>query len=299
MELRNLKTFQLAAEKLNFTQAAKLLNLSQPAVTAQIRSLENEIGHPLFFRIGKQTFLTSKGAIMKRYADRLFTSLDEMRRELSDPDPSGTVRLVIAASETFCTHYFPMIIRKYLDHFPGSGIRLVSCDSDQVITGIDSNEYDIGIISGTYHKTGITNVVISEEEDLVLIASQNLARKQKPSELVRHFPFIRYEISGPFHQQMENYIREAGINPQNVIGSSSLEAVKSAVMNDIGIGLISRNLVRSELVAGQLIEIPFNKKPVKIMTSLIIATHKLSDERTMRLIRLIEQNWNAIHTDRL
>ncbi|MCQ2011506.1 MAG: LysR family transcriptional regulator [Sporolactobacillus sp.] len=294
MELRQLKTFQVAAELLNFTQAAKQLNFSQPTVTAQVRALEKEIGHSLFFRIGKQTFLTAHGEIVKHYTDQLFPILDQMDAALHEENQTAN-KLTIAASETFCTHYFPPIIRQFLDAYPEIGIKLVSCTSDKVIAGINSNSFDIGVISGSYMKAGITNVKISEKEDLILIASQTLAEQYADRELLERYPFIKYEIAGPFEEQMNSYMQENGIHPTKIIESSSLEAVKSAVMNDIGVGLISRNLVKKELASRQLYEIPLNKKPIEIQTSLVIATHKLRDQKTMHLIRLIEQNWNTIH----
>lgn len=294
MELRHLKTFQTAAELLNFTKTAKKLNFSQPTVTAQIRSLEQEIGHPLFFRIGNQTFLTAHGEIVRKYADKLFATIDSMHADLQEKSKSSS-KLTIAASETFCTHYFPPIIRQFLEAYPEIGIKLVSCTSDKVIAGIDSNAFDIGIISGSYNKAGVTNVVISEEEDLVLVVSKELHSKHSTQELLEQYPFIKYEIVGPFEQQMNSYIQETGIRSRKIVESSSLEAVKSAVMNAIGVGLISRNLVKKELASRQLYEILLNKKPIRIQTSLIIATHKLGDQKTMHLIRLIEQNWNTIH----
>lgn len=295
MELRNLKTFQTAAEHLNFTKTAKILNFSQPTVTSQIRALEKELKNPLFFRIGKRTYLTPHGKVVKQYADQIFATIDEMNQELSKKNRPASSRLVIAASETFCTHYFPMIIRKFLHETPEVGIKLVSCYSKDVIAGIDSNDFDIGIISGTYRKSGITNIVIADHEDLVLIVSKALYEKYPLSDILDRQPFIKYEIDGPFEQQMQHYIQEAGIKSKKVIESSSLEAVKSAVMNDIGVGLISRNLVKKELAVHQLYEISLNRQPVKIKTSLIIAASKLSDCSTMRLISIIERDWNAIH----
>lgn len=295
MELRNLKTFQIAADFLNFTKTAKALNFTQPTVTSQIRALENELNHPLFFRIGKQTYLTSHGEVVKSYADKIFTMIDEMNQKLAGGDADAERKLIIAASETFCTHYFPYIISLFLNQFPNVNIKLVSCHSNEVIQGIDANLYDIGIISGEYHKSGITNIVISEHEDLVLIASKNIYANYSAQEITDHYPFIKYEIAGPFEEQMRNYMKSAAINPKKVIEFSSLEAVKSAVMNDIGVGLISRNLVKKELISKRLFEIKKTKQPIKIKTSLIIATNKLNVDYTMKLIEMIEENWNAMH----
>lgn len=293
MELRNLKTFRVAAQLLNFTKAAKELNFSQPTVTAQIRMLEKEIGQPLFFRIGKRTYLTSQGRIVKDYADQIFAMLEKMHQELAEQNEPAPGKLTIAASETFCTYYFPSIIRKFLGVSPEMRIRLVSCQSNEVISGIENNAYDIGIISGSLQKSGITSIVISEEEDLIMIVSRKLHNKYTVDKLLSQFPFIRYEIAGPFDRQIQRYINDAGISPGKIIESSSLEAVKSTVMKDIGIGLISRNLVSQELSDHELYEIVLNKQPVKIQTSLIIATSKLMNEQTMNLIRIIQQNWHA------
>lgn len=293
MELRNLKTFRIAAKLLNFTKAAKELNFSQPTVTAQIRALEEETGHPLFFRIGKQTYLTSQGKIVKDYADRIFDMLDSMQKDLSSVNEPLLRKLTIAASETFCTYYFPSIIHRFLGDCPEVTIRLLSCQSNEVIAGIENNVYDIGIISGSLQKSGITNIVISEAEDLILIVSRKLREQHTIPELLERFPFIKYEITGPFDQKIQHYIHDAGINPSRIVESSSLEAVKSSVLSDIGIGLISRNLVARELADHTLSELKLNKEPVKIQTSLIIATSKLMNTQTMNLIRIIQQNWHA------
>ncbi|MFD2618465.1 LysR family transcriptional regulator [Terrilactibacillus laevilacticus] len=296
MELRNLKTFQVAAKHLNFTKAAKELNFTQPTVTSQIQSLENELGKSLFFRIGKQTFLTSSGKIVQDYADQIFHLIEEMDQELIQNEMHKGGKIIIAASETFCTHYFPYIIREFLNDYPKVNIRLVSCHSNKVIEGMESNLYDIGIISGQLDKGGISNIVLSEYEDLVLIASKELGSEEDPETLLANYPFIKYEIDGPFDDSIQTFIKEANIPTDNIIEFSSLEAVKSAVVNNIGIGLISRNLVKKELQSGILFEIKVNHAPVNIQTSLIIAEEKLSFKKVRRLIEIIKSNWERIHS---
>ncbi|MTT32119.1 LysR family transcriptional regulator [Terrilactibacillus sp. BCM23-1] len=296
MELRNLKTFQVAAKHLNFTKAAKELNFTQPTVTSQIQSLENELGKSLFFRIGKQTFLTSSGKIVQDYAEQIFHLIEEMDQALVQSEMNKGGKIIIAASETFCTHYFPYIIREFLNDYPKVNIRLVSCHSNEVIEGMESNLYDIGIISGQLDKGGISNIVLSEYEDLVLIASKELGSEENPETLLANYPFIKYEIDGPFDDSIQTFIKEANISTDNIIEFSSLEAVKSAVINNIGIGLISRNLVKKELQTGILFEIKLNHAPVNIQTSLIIAEEKLSFKKVRRLIEIIKSNWERIHS---
>lgn len=294
MELRNLKTFQLAAEYLNFTKAAQELNFTQPTVTAQIQALEQELNQQLFMRVGKKTFLTPAGEILKHYTDQIFGLIAEIESALAELSlPQG--KISIAASETFCTHYFPPILSHFMKAHPNIQIKLISCHTPQVIEGITRNEFDIGIISGTLQKSGITSLLIAEEE-MLLIVSKQLYNKYSVEELIHEFPFIKYQIDGAFEETMQKFMQTANFNPTKVIDFNSLEAIKRAVLNHVGIGLISENLVKKEILDGELVSLPLTKNPVKINTSLITLEEKSKIASIKSFIDVVQTMWNQIHT---
>lgn len=293
MELRNLKTFQLAATHLNLTKAAQELNFTQPTVTAQIQSLEQELNQQLFLRVGKKTFLTQAGEILKHYTDQIFVLIEETESALTELSlPHG--KLIIAASETFCTNYFPPIISQYMKNHPNVHIKLLSCHTREVMEGIVANKFDIGIISGTLNKSGITNIMIAEE-DLVLVVSKHLYIQYSVDQLLNEFPFIKYRIDGVFEDQMQKYMQEANLSPPKMIEFGSLEAIKRAVLNQIGIGLISKNLVKREIMDGELIALQLTSKPVQVQTSLITLEEKTKMINIKTFIDVVQLMWNKIH----
>lgn len=293
MELRNLKTFQHAAQSLNFTKTAEQLNFSQPAVTAQIQSLEQELKQPLFLRVGKKTYLTPAGEVLKRYTDELFRVIDDIHQafgELSHPHGN----LTIAAYETFCTHYFPPIISEYLKTYENVNIKMFSCPSNEVIRGIESNTYDVGIISGELQRNEIHNVVVAEE-DLVLVVSRELHRSRTVAEIASEFPFIKYRVDGNFDTMMRQYMDATKLSPKKTIEFGSLEAVRRAVLNDIGYALIAQNLVKREIASGDLIPIRLTEASVKVKTSLILLKEK-ADWVTVKTFSEVAQSmWRKIH----
>lgn len=293
MELRNLKTFQLAAEYLNFTKAAQELNFSQPTVTAQIQSLEQELNQQLFLRLGKKTFLTPAGEILKRYTDQIFTLIDGVEAELGElTHPNG--ELTIAASESFCTHYFPSIISEYLKSHPSVNIKLLSCHSNEVIKGIESNKFDIGIISGELIKPGIFNLVVDEDEDLLLVVSKHLHDRYPVEELIHEFPFIQYRIEGEFDIRMKTLLNESRYSPGKIIEFGSLEAIRRAVLNQIGIGMLNVNLIKKELLSGEIVPLSLTDMPVKVKTSLITLEEKSTVATIKSFTEVVRTMWNQV-----
>lgn len=289
MELRNLKTFQLAAKYLNFTKAAQELNFTQPTVTAQIQALEQELKQELFMRVGKKTFLTPAGEILKHYTDQIFQLIEETEAALAKLAHSHG-KITIAASETYCTHYFPPILSEYMKMNPNVQLKLISCHSPQVIEGVIDNRFDIGIITGTLDKKGITNLII-EVEDMVFIVSKQLYKKYSIEQILKQFPFIKYRIVGVYAERMREYIESAGLTPARVIEVSSLEAVKQAVLNQVGYGLTSNNLARKEIASGELVAVPLAKKPIRLETSLLTMEEKTKLPVIKSFIELVQTMW--------
>lgn len=294
MELRHLKTFQFAAEYLNFTKAAQQLNFTQPAVTVQIQSLEQELKQQLFIRIGKRTFLTPAGEILKTYTDQLFSIVEEIESSFAElSNSSGNV--TIAAGESYCTYYFPYVISEYLKLYPHVQIKLISCNSDEVIKGIESNKYDIGIISGELSKNGIKNIVIAEE-DMVLVVSKDLYARYPEDQLLTKFPLIKYQADGYFESMMSKYLRQSKLSSQNVIEFGSLDAIKKVVLNKTGVALLTSDFIKKEISNGDLVPILVTENKVKINTSIITLKEKEKVITIQSFIDVIQKIWNSIPT---
>ncbi|MGG1676206.1 LysR family transcriptional regulator [Neobacillus sp. NRS-1170] len=292
MELRHLKTFKFAAEYLNFTKAAQQLNFTQPAVTAQIQTLEQELKQQLFIRIGKKNFLTPAGEILRTYTDQLFFIVEEIESSFAElSNPYGNV--TIAAGESYCTNYLPYFISEYLNLNPHTQIKLISCKRDEVIKGIESKKYDIGIISGELSKNGITNIVIAEG-DMVLVVSKDLYARYPEDQLLTKFPLIKYHADGYYETMTSKYLRQSKLSSQNVIEFGSLDGIKKAVLNNIGVGLGINACIKKEINNGDLVPILVTENKVKINTSIITLKEKENVVTIQSFINVIQKNWNKI-----
>ncbi|EPD52203.1 hypothetical protein HMPREF1210_01556 [Paenisporosarcina sp. HGH0030] len=294
MELRHLKTFKFVAEYLNFTKAAQQLNFTQPAVSAQIQTLEQELKKELFLRVGKKTFLTPEGEILKTYTDQLFSIVDEIESSFSELSSSYEI-ITIAAGESYCSNFFPYVISEHLKLFPHIQIKLISCKRDEVIKGVESNKYDIGIISGELCKNEITNIVIAEE-DMVLVVSKDLYASYPEDQLLTKFPIIKYQAEGYFEMMMKKYLRQAKLSSQNVIEFRSLDGIKKAVLNNVGLGLGISVSIKKEISNGDLVPILVNENKVKVKTSIITLKEKEKVVTIQTFINLIQKIWNSIST---
>ncbi|WP_340084035.1 LysR family transcriptional regulator [Siminovitchia sp. FSL H7-0308] len=289
MELRNLKTFQVVAECSNFTKAAEKLNFTQPTVTAQIQSLEKELNQLLFFRVGRTNHLTPAGKLLKKYTDELFLIVDRMESAFEDLEkPNGYLH--IAASEFYCTNYFPFIVSEFLKTFPDVHINLASCNSNEVIKGIESNTFDLGVIAGEIVREEIENIILDEEE-LLLVAAKSVSEQLSVNEIINNLPFIRYRISGNYKALINHYIQQTDFSPKKNIEFGSEEAIKRAVLKGTGYGLLSSNLIKKELNNGMLIPIELTDQKISFKTSLIYLKKKEEKEELQSFTEVVKSLW--------
>ncbi|MGG4495507.1 LysR family transcriptional regulator [Brevibacillus reuszeri] len=289
MELRALKTFQVVATHLNQTKAAEILGYTQPSITMQIRNLETKVGHQLFNRVGKKTFLTPAGKLLKEHVDKLLESLGDMERAMNQLNgPYG--KLIIAAPEYYWTHFLTLLINTYVKQHPQVKLKIVSCCSAEALRQLINNEADVGIVGGTIKNDEFESVRL-DEEDLLLVTSKAIYENNDPAAIYKKFPFIykdSYNLDGLYNKCLE----ELPAKPTSVIESSSEEAIKKAVLNDIGIALISEEIILEELRKGDLVPL---QRFDQTLETFIVTLKKRSDEITIRsFTELVVEGWDEV-----
>ncbi|MGG1658060.1 LysR family transcriptional regulator [Brevibacillus sp. NRS-1366] len=261
MELRHLKTFHVVAECLNLTKAAEMLRYSQPTISLQIQALEKDIGHSLLNRVGKRTFLTPTGKLLKKHTDKLFQNLEELEQDLRRLEkPFGN--LSIAAPEFYCSYYLSQLLSIYLKLHPQVQMKMLCYNSKETIKLVDTNQVDIGIIAGSANRPGIEEILI-DQEDLVLVASPLIVKSRNAAELFEEYSFISYDLEGTIKECLD----EINCVPRSTIECGSEEAIKRAVMSQAGIALISDVLIEKEVNLGTLQVL--HRFPKRLLTHLI------------------------------
>jgi DNA-binding transcriptional LysR family regulator len=273
IEIKQLITFKTAAENLNFTHTAKILNFAQSSVTAQIKALENELETPLFERLGKRLVLTEHGREFKVYADKMIRLTEEAKNAVNGiEEPSGT--LIIGASESQCTYRLPPILKKFKDQFPKVKIIFKPIYSEeQTRAQLLDGTLDIAFTMepGKY-KDGNLKAECLVEEELKIVASSTHPLVCKPEiqlEDLEHETLLFTESGCSYRVILENLFRESGICASNKFEFVSVEAIKQCVILDLGIAILPEMVVKTEIERGILKELVCKSVVTPISTQIV------------------------------
>lgn len=145
MELRHLRYFQAVAEERSFRRAAERLFVSQPALSQQIRQLEEELGIPLFDRIGKRVRLTAAGELLLGYARRVLHELGEAQRALAELEGLARGALALGVVQTVNAYLIPTVLARFIPAYPAIAIRIEELPANQIEAGLAAGQLDLGI----------------------------------------------------------------------------------------------------------------------------------------------------------
>ncbi len=260
---RRLQVFHTVARLLSFTKAAESLHMTQPAVTFQIRQLEEYFNTRLFDRTHNKISLTAAGERVFEYADKivaLYAEMDNRVRELTG-DVSGI--LIIGASTTIAEYVLPSLLGEFKKLHPNINLRLKVSNSIGIVHMVEDNSVDVGIVESPISNKNLA-VEVCWQDELVFICLPQHPLAKKSSITVRDIeglPFVcREEGSGTRDFIMEylekNDMPFHDLNLNVEVGNP--EAVKSAVEAGLGISIVSKATVTKELRLGTLAALPLN-----------------------------------------
>ena len=215
MDVSQLKTFIAVVDHHSFSEAARLLGISQPAVTMQIQALEADVGATLLDRGYRKVELTEAGRTLLPYARRVLGEMDGARTALEAMSDMVSGRLVLAASTTPGQYVLPRILGRFLRDFPEVGVTLRVYDTADVVTHVEAGEADLGMIGAEIHGARVHYEKLGHD-DLVLICppDHRLARHAPASFAdLTDEPFIVREAGSGTRMVAEDVIRRGGVDP--------------------------------------------------------------------------------------
>lgn len=257
---RRLQVFHTVARLLSFTKAAETLHMTQPAVTFQVRQLEEHFNTRLFDRTHNRISMTDAGKKVYEYTDRIFEFYAEMEnavREMTG-DINGT--LTIGASTTIAEYMLPTLLGDFKEHYPEITIHLKVSNSDGIVSMVENNTIDLGVVESS---VGNKNLVVEncKHDQLVAIVPPGHPMEGKHtvefSELLE-YPFICREEGSGTREVIDNYLRRlkhSGASLKIAMELGSPEAVKGAVEAGMGVSVVSRATIRKELRLNTLVEL--------------------------------------------
>jgi LysR family transcriptional regulator, low CO2-responsive transcriptional regulator len=257
MDTRQLAAFCAVVERKSFSQAAERLGVTQPAVSLQIRSLEQRLGRQLLDRSGRRVEPTEAGLRLYASAQRLLQAEEQLVEEL-EADDEGTVAgaLDLGASTGPGGSVVPVVLCEFHERHPGVVVRLSVSDTQTVVAQVADRELELGIVGAGRRHRGVTfEPFFRDEVVLAVPASHRFAGKTVTVEQLRDEPLIVMQEGAGVRQVIEDELRKAGTRLRDLDVHLELglqESVRSAVLAGHGITFISRLAIESDLATGLL-----------------------------------------------
>jgi DNA-binding transcriptional LysR family regulator len=269
---RRLQVFHAVAKHLSFTKAAEALCMTQPAVTFQIRQLEEHFNTRLFDRTHGRISLTPAGVVAFAHAERILALTAELDSRLREMGGQVAGPLMIGASTTIADFLLPQILGEFKAAHPGVSPSLFVGNSEAVQERLGARALDIGFIEGDSYLPSLAGErLCSDELQVVCAPGHPLARCRSVAAgvLIEHAYLSREQGSGT-REVIDHYLRRAGIEPgalQVMMEASSLEALKGLVAAGMGFAITSRISVVKEVRLGLLVRIPLSPPLTRQLTA--------------------------------
>ncbi|GEN86663.1 selenium metabolism-associated LysR family transcriptional regulator [Oceanobacillus sp. FSL W8-0428] len=251
MNYEKLKTFIVVAEKKSFSEAAKLLFVTQPTITAQIKALEEELSTKLFERTTKKVSLTQSGIILMNYAKEIVRLNDTARKEITEIENTVYGELSIGCSFTIGEYIMPEFLKQFKDMYPLIQIKVDITNSNNIISDIKDQRVDVGLIETPIDDSEIV-VESFLEDELILIASPLSFSSENPVisvDELKALPLIVRERGSGTRAVVNQYLNQSGVREEDlniVMELGSTEAIKAAVEAKLGISITSKSAIKKE-----------------------------------------------------
>ncbi len=257
MDFDHLITFLEIAKQGSFSRAGQKLYRSQPAVSAQIRQLEQEYGQKLFDRVGKSVRLTVAGETLLEYANRLLTLRNESLRAVADQATTPRGTLAVGANEATCLYVLPDIFAEYSRRYPSVQISIYRNFSHKVLEKVEDGTVDVGIVTMPVKSPSLKVHSIFRDRLMLMAAPSNpLASSKSVSTAdIAEQPLI-FPKTGFTRQVLDKQFRPYRAHLRIVMELASVGMIKKFVAAGLGVSLISESFAQDELRAGQVKLIP-------------------------------------------
>ena len=270
-----LKVFRVVADMLNYRRAADELHLTQPAVTAQIRSLEDSLLIALFDRIGRDTSLTPAGVTLLEYVRKIEAIANDAIAALAPFGGQEGMELSIGASHTVAVYLLPKLLPILLREWPKLRIHIVGGSTTEILQALTSHRIGVALIEAPAHRPDLKIEAFGEDE-LALIVRPDHRWTKKPmvraAELVQE-PILLREVGSGMRQFVEQYLERNGVLRQQLrtcIDINSTEGIISAVEAGLGIGFAPCLAIEKALKLGSVKAIHLDNGPIRRQLSIAL-----------------------------
>lgn len=244
LNLDHLHTFGEVIDAGSFSAAADRLDLSQPAVSLQVRQLEQRLGVRLIERVGKRLKPTSAGVTLLDHARRIDAVVDEAMQALTTHAQGVTGEVAIGTGATACIHLLPPVLRAMRRRYPSLDIRVHTGNTDTVLAAVTENRLDVGLV--TMPASGRSLHVTPVLDDAFVAIASTLGPAfdgDVTPQMLAAQPIVAFEAGSSTRALIDEWFLQAGIRVRPVMALGSIEAIKEMVAAGLGVSVVPRMAV--------------------------------------------------------
>ena len=271
--------------------------MTQPAVTFQIRQLEEHFNTRLFDRANGRITLTPTGLVALDYVERILALSAEMETKVKEMTGQEVGPLMIGASTTIAEFLLPRIVGEFKSRHPGIVPQLIVANSEAVQARVAERSLDLGFIEGDSRlRTLVTDVCCEDELHVICAPSHPLARQQTLAlQTLTEHPYISRELGSGTREVIDHHLEKAGLSPdslQIIMEASSPEALKGLVATGLGFAIMSRATAEKEVRLGDLVQIPLDPPLIRHL-SVVYPKERIQSKIVDEFVRFAKERLAA------
>lgn len=291
MDFDQLHTFLEIVRLKSFSKAAQTCYRTQPAISAQVRQLEQELRAELFERFGSRISLTTAGRIFAEYAEQMLDLRRRVQDAIAELETNPRGELVIAANEATCIYILPKVFSEYVRQFPGVQLQVVRSYGSHVVEAVLENSADFGLTQLPADEKRLQVVNIYHDEIRLIVAAGHPleAHKSATARDVVEFPLLLPK-QGKTRNRLNEWLEPVEDEVRIAMELDSTEMMKRFVAAGLGVSFVAASNCREEIAAGTLRAIPMAPEPLVRRLGLIYRKDKALSKAALGFIQVVLDN---------
>lgn len=296
IESRQIRAFVAVARRGNFTLGAKDVFLTQSAVSHAIKSLEDDMGCPLFRRVGRRAVLTHAGERLLQHCEEILHKMHDARMDLNQLPDVGRECLRVGAPMTVCQHILPAVLRRVQQEFPQCGLRVETGDNPQLLALLLAGRIDLAVMAEPERRADLIFAPLFRDEFhfVMLPVHPWVTAAEIAKEDIRQTTLILANKSTRSYQLIASYFRARRVALNRCIELGSVESIKEMVKNGLGVGITALWPILPELKRGELVSRPLGKQALPREWHAVSPRERELSDAEQALIRCFREEAGAL-----
>jgi DNA-binding transcriptional LysR family regulator len=288
MDLDQLHTFLEIVRLKSFSKAAQTCFRTQPAISAQVRQLEQELGAALFERLGTRIALTPAGRILADYSEQILALRRQAQDSIHELERAPRGELVIAANEATCIYVLPKVFSEYKRQFPNVQLSVDRSYGTRVVEAVMNNQADFGVTQLPVEEKRLQVVTIHRDEIRLMAPPGHplASRESVVCQDLTPFPLLLPK-TGATRAKLNIWLETVEEELQVSMELDSTEMIKRFVQAGLGLGFVAASHCREEVEAGKLVTLPLAPEPLLRRVGLIYRKDKALSKAALGFIQVM------------